>query len=48
MKKETMHLGQTVRYGEKMGVVDTLTQTGLALVMEDGTYVLCSYCDVAE
>ena len=48
MRKESLHLGQVVRYQDRIGVVDTLTQTGLALVMEDGNYVLCGYSEVSN
>lgn len=46
--KETLHLGQTVRYGEKReeAVVDALTQTGLGLCVGDRAYVVASYEDV--
>lgn len=48
--KETLHLGQTVFYGEKMerAVVDALTQTGIGLCVEDGRYVLTGYDEIYE
>lgn len=48
VRKEDLHLGQKVFYGEKMeeAVVDALTQTGLGLCVGDGKYVVAGYGDV--
>ena len=48
VRKETLHLGQSVLYGEKreVAVVDALTQTGLAVTVGEGRYVLCRYEDI--
>ena len=48
MKKESLHLGQVVSYQGRIGVVDTLTQTGLAIWMKDANYVICNYDEVSE
>lgn len=46
-KKETLRLGQKVRWGLYMGVIDALTQSTAGVVLDDGRYVLAGYEAIA-
>lgn len=52
MYKEKLHLGQSVTYDGRRGIVDALTQSAVGLVFAEGGYavvgwdnftLLCSY-----
>ena len=46
-RKENLRLGQKVRWGLFMGIIDALTQSTAALKLDDGRYVLASYEEIA-
>lgn len=45
--KETLRLGQKIRWGLFIGKVDALTQSTVGILLDDGRYVLVGYESVA-